>query len=78
MVAGEVLLDLDHGEDSAARVDMNVVMTGDDRFVEVQGTGEEATFTEDDLTAMVRLARSGIRRLTNLQREGLGDLWPFA
>ena len=51
MVAGEALLDLDHGEDSAASVDMNVVMTGNGRFVEVQGTGEEATFTEDELTA---------------------------
>ncbi|HUT92238.1 MAG TPA: ribonuclease PH [Thermoguttaceae bacterium] len=78
IVAGEVLLDLDHGEDSAASVDMNVVMAGNDRFVEVQGTGEEATFTEDELTAMVRLARAGIRQLTDLQREALGDTWPFA
>lgn len=50
----------------------------DGRFVEVQGTGEEATFAEDDLAAMVRLARSGIRRITDLQRGALGDLWPFA
>ena len=78
IVAGEVLLDLDHREDSAASVDMNVVMAGNDRFVEVQGTGEEATFTEDDLTALVRLARAGIRQLTDLQRQSLGETWPFA
>jgi len=77
IVAGEVLLDLDHREDSAASVDMNVVMAGNDRFVEVQGTGEEATFTENELTAMVQLARAGIRQLKDLQREALGDIWPF-
>jgi ribonuclease PH len=77
IVDGRPVLDLDYCEDSAASVDMNVVMTGAGRFVEVQGTGEEATFTEDELTAMLQLARGGIRRLIAAQREALADAWPF-
>jgi ribonuclease PH len=56
---------------------MNVVMTGAGRFVEVQGTGEEATFTENDLSAMLQLARRGIAQLIAAQREALGAFWPF-
>lgn len=78
VVDGATLLDLDYREDVAAEVDMNVVMTRSGRLVEVQGTGEEATFTEEDLTAMLRLARGGIGRLFELQRESLGPAWPFA
>ena len=78
LVDGEALLDLDHAEDASASVDMNVVMTGSGQFVEVQGTGEEATFTEDQLLAMLQLARTGIRQLTDQQRQALGDEWPFA
>ena len=74
---GQAILDLDYAEDSAAAVDMNVVMTGSGRFVEVQGTGEEATFTEKELTAMLQLARGGIRQLIAAQREALGKRWPF-
>jgi ribonuclease PH len=70
-------LDLDYQQDFAASVDMNVVMTGNGRFVEVQGTGEEATFTERQLAAMLKLARKGIRELTELQRESLGKHWPL-
>lgn len=77
IVDGRPTLDLDHVEDSGAAVDMNVVMTGSGRFVEVQGTGEEATFTEEELAAMLQLARSGIRRLTEVQREVLGEQWPL-
>jgi ribonuclease PH len=77
IVDGRPLLDLDHREDSAATVDMNVVMTGSGRFVEIQGTGEEATFTEDELTALLQLARTGIRQLAEHQRQALGDAWPF-
>jgi ribonuclease PH len=73
---GQPILDLDYAEDSAAAVDMNVVMTGSGRFVEVQGTGEEATFTEDELTAMLQLARRGIRELVAAQRTALGKSWP--
>lgn len=77
IVDGQPLLDLDYTEDSRAAVDMNVVMTGAGRFIEVQATGEEATFSEDELSAMVQLARGGIRRWIAAQREALGDAWPF-
>ncbi len=78
IVDGVPALDLDYAEDSTAAVDMNVVMTGGGRFVEVQGTGEEATFTERELSAMLALARTGIGRLIAAQREALGEAWPFA
>ena len=56
---------------------MNVVMTGSGQFIEIQGTGEEATFDDDQLNAMVKLARRGIRELTESQRKSLGKTWPF-
>jgi len=77
LVGGQTLLDLDYEEDFAATVDMNVVMTGRGRFVEIQGTGEEATFDQRQLAAMLKLAQRGIRRLTDIQREALGRHWPF-
>ncbi len=77
LAEGEPLLDLDYAEDVAAAVDMNVVMTGDGRLVEVQGTGEGTTFTEEDLSAMLRLARKGIAELTGFQRTALGERWPL-
>ena len=55
IVDGEPLLDLDYSEDVEASVDMNVVMTGDGRFIEVQGTGEEATFSEEELQKLLGL-----------------------
>jgi ribonuclease PH len=78
MVNGEAVLDLDYIEDVDAQVDMNVVMTGKGRFVEVQGTGEEATFSEEDLKLLVELAKNGIAQLAGYQRESLGQRWPFA
>ena len=75
---GAPVLDLDYPEDSAAHVDMNVVMTGAGKFVEVQGTGENAVFDEQDLTAMLKLARGGLRELAALQKDALGKAWPFA
>lgn len=68
-------LDLDYPLDAAADVDMNVVMTGSGRFVEIQGTGEEATFDDAQLTEMLRLARKGIDELTRFQRHSLGQSW---
>jgi ribonuclease PH len=65
------LLDLDYPEDVAAEVDMNVVMTGSGRFVEVQGTGEEATFSRTDLDKLLKLASSGIKRLLAEQEKAL-------
>jgi ribonuclease PH len=76
-VAGKAVLDLDYELDSAADVDMNVVMTGSGQFVEIQGTGEETTFSDADLAALIRLARRGIARLTQIQRKALGSAWPF-
>ena len=78
IVSGAPLLDLPYVEDVAAEVDMNVVMTGQGRFVEVQGTGEEATFTEEELGQLIRLAKHGVHQLTDLQREALGNDWPFS
>ena len=68
LVEGRACLDLDYAEDSGAEVDMNVVMTGAGHFVEVQGTGENTTFSEADLRALLRLARAGIRRVVGAQR----------
>ncbi len=69
---GGLVLDLDYVADSAADVDMNVVMTGAGRFVEIQGTGEEATFDESELQQFLSLAKAGIASLTRLQRQALG------
>ena len=73
LVAGVPRLDLAYAEDSAAQVDMNVVMTGAGRYVEVQGTGETASFSDAELRVMLRLARSGIRRILAHQRRLIGD-----
>ncbi len=71
IVNGTPLLDLDYIEDVDADVDMNVVMTGEGRFIEVQGTGEEATFSEDELHSLLKLARGGLQELTALQQNAL-------
>ncbi len=78
IVDGQPVVDLDYVEDAAAAVDMNVVMTGSGQFVEVQGTGEEATFSESQLTEMLGLARSGIEQLTRFQQDALAECWPFS
>ncbi len=72
LVRGVPCLDLDYVEDSGAQVDMNVVMTGGGRFVEVQGTGEGVSFSEAELRALLRLARSGVRRVTTTHRKLMG------
>jgi ribonuclease PH len=73
IVDGAPCLDLCYAEDSRAHVDMNVVMTGSGHFVEVQGTGESATFTEAEMRRLIALARLGIRRVTHAQRRLIGD-----
>lgn len=70
---GEVRLDLEYEEDSKAEVDMNIVMTESGQFVEIQGTGEEHTFSEEQLMEMLRLAKKGINELIELQKEALGE-----
>jgi ribonuclease PH len=72
MVDGEAMLDLCYEEDSKAEVDMNFVMTGDGRYIEVQGTAESKPFGKKDLDRLAELAHSGIEKLTLLQREALG------
>lgn len=71
LVEGKPVLDLSYAEDSTAEVDMNIVMTSAGRFVEIQGTGEEATFGRDELDAMLDLAAKGIRKLLKAQQEAL-------
>ena len=71
-VKGRPLLDLAYAEDAAAEVDMNVVMTGGGRFIEVQGTAERTPFGDRDLTGLLRLAKQGIRQLVAAQRKQIG------
>ncbi len=71
VVNGTVLLDLCYAEDAAAQVDMNVVMTGDGRFIEIQGTGEEYTFDDEQLAEMLKIAKKGIREITEIQKVSL-------
>ncbi len=75
-VDGRIVLDLPYPEDARAEVDANVVATGSGRLVEVQGTGEEATFSPDELAEMTALALRGIEQLTRLQREVLAEHLP--
>jgi ribonuclease PH len=71
IVQGRALLDLDYAEDVRAEVDMNVVMTSEERFVEVQGTGERGTFDRPTLDRLLQLATSGVRALDQAQRDAL-------
>ncbi len=69
----DVILDLCYEEDSTADVDMNIVMTGKNQYVEIQGTGEEATFDEEELTALLSAGKKGIKELIALQKTILGE-----
>lgn len=71
IVGGQGLCDLCYTEDVAATVDMNVVMTAKGEFIELQGTGEEATFSETELAEMLALARSGIKELLTAQQSAI-------
>ena len=71
IVEGRHLLDLDYSEDSNADVDLNVVMTGDGRLVEVQATAEKAPFGRDDLLGLLDLAELGIGRIEKAQLEAV-------
>jgi ribonuclease PH len=74
IVDGAVLLDLAYEEDSRAEVDMNLVMTGGGRFVEVQATAEQQPFSDEQLAQMTAYARRGCVRLVEIQRDALGGL----
>ena len=71
IVGGVPMLDLDYNEDSTCDTDMNVVMTGDGHFVEVQGTAEGVAFTRAEMDHLLRLAEKGIGELIGLQRDAL-------
>ena len=74
IVKGEALLDLNYDEDSTAETDANFVLTGAGGLVEIQGTAEGAPFTEEQLTALLRLARKGIGELVELQKHAIASL----
>ncbi len=69
-----VLLDLCYQEDSNAKVDMNVIMTDNGEFVEVQGTGEQAPFSKSTLNQLLEVAEKGISELITIQKEALGEI----
>jgi ribonuclease PH len=71
LVNGEALLDLDYEEDSSAEVDMNVVMRGDGRLIEVQATAERDAFSREQLDNLIDLAAAGIEELAAVQRKGV-------
>ena len=71
IVKGEAVLDLDYDEDSTAETDANFVLTGSGGLVEIQGTAEGAPFTEEQLVALLKLARKGIGELVELQKQAL-------
>jgi ribonuclease PH len=73
MVAGTPLLDLSYEEDAGAQVDCNIVTTGSGALVEVQGTAEGAPFSRTELEGLLDLAASGIKQLTQIQRDALGS-----
>ncbi len=71
------LLDLEYVEDRDAEVDLNLVMTGSGQFIEVQGTGEEATFSRSQLDRLLKLGKVGIDAITAAQKKALGSAWPL-
>ena len=73
VVGGDVILDLCYEEDARAEVDMNVVATGSGRFVEVQGTGEEGTFSREQLDALTTAALQGVLELSKLQERAVSE-----
>jgi ribonuclease PH len=74
MIDGKILLDLCYEEDSHADVDMNIVMTGSGKFVEVQGTAESAPFSKKQLERMAEIAQGGIRELMKAQKKVIAAL----
>ena len=75
MVNGVPLLDLCYEEDAAASVDMNLVMTDDEKVVEIQGSGEEATFSLEELNTMLDMAKQGISDLISAQKETVNEIY---
>jgi ribonuclease PH len=76
LLADVELLDLEYVEDKDAEVDLNLVMTGSGQFIEIQGTGEEATFSRPQLDRLLKLGKQGIDAITLAQKKALGASWP--
>jgi ribonuclease PH len=77
VVSGETLVDLCYEEDSKAKVDMNIIMTGSGEFVEIQGTGEESPFSRAELNELLELGEKGIKQVIQAQKDSLkmDSLW---
>jgi ribonuclease PH len=75
MIDGKPALDLDYEEDSTAEVDMNIIMTGDGRFIEVQGTAEREPFSKDEMEKLLALAQKGVEELIGIQKKALKGLF---
>ena len=73
LLEGDVYADLDYDLDSNADVDMNIVMTSDQKFVEVQGTGEEATYSSEELDALISSGKIAIEQLFAIQMSTLSE-----
>ena len=73
MLEKNKLLDLNYDEDSRAEVDMNIVMNDKFEFVEIQGTAEKSSFSYDDFSEMITIAKKGINELFNLQKKAISD-----
>lgn len=76
VIDGRVCLDLPYEEDSRAEVDLNVVMTAEGKFVEIQGTGEDGTFDREQLNSMLEVAEKGLKELIEIQQEVLRAPYP--
>lgn len=74
LIGQEILLDLCYAEDSQAKVDMNLVMTGEGKFVEIQGTGEEEPFSLEELHTFLEFGKKGVLDLIEQQKSALGEL----
>ncbi len=74
VVNEEVMLDLCYVEDSSAKVDMNIVMTDEEEFIELQGTGEEAPFSKSELDQLIAVGTKGCKELIEIQKTIIGDL----
>lgn len=74
IIDNEPKLDLNYDEDSQAKVDMNIVMTNEGKYVEIQGTGEESPFNEEELASLLILGKNGILQLIKYQQEVLGEI----
>ena len=74
IVNGEILLDLNYQEDSRAEVDMNFIVTGKGKFIEIQGTAESVPFSQEQLQVMIDMAKKGVNALIEKQKKVLGEI----